>query len=332
MNLKNKKILVTGGAGFIGSHIVESLLNKGAKITVYDNFSSGFIENLDKNKKEIEVIRGDILDFEKLKKAILGKDIVSHQAAHLEILKSVSDPVEDLTNNTIGSLNVFKACLLRNVERVMVASSACVYGQAQYTPQGEDHPKNPNWEYGVSKYAVEKYSDIFVERYGMNITNLRYSIVYGPKEWYGRVLTIFLKRAMEGKPLIIFGDGKQERDFVFIEDVVRLHNLCLEKDIKRGEIFNASTGISTTTERLAKKVKKIINKDIEIVFENVKEGEISKFFNRVRLISELRQMVLDNQKAKKILSWKPEVILVEGLKREYEWLLDNKHMWKRMSV
>lgn len=331
MTLKNKKILVTGGAGFIGSHIVESLVEKGAKVTVYDNFSSGNIENLLKYKKEIEIIRGDILDYDKLKKTAKSKDIISHQAAHLEILKALNDPVKDLTNNTIGTLNLLKAAR-GIVEKIVIASSACVYGQASYTPSDENHPKNPNWEYGISKLAAEKYSNIYAQRYGMDIVNLRYSIVYGPREWYGRVLTLFLKRALTGKPLIVFGDGKQERDFVYVKDVVSLHNKCLEKEFKNGNVFNVSTAIPTSISKLAETIKKVTGKNIEIIYDDIKEGEVSKYNNRIRLVSELKQMVLDNRKAKKILSWTPQIVLEDGIVKEYEWLLKNKHRWTKMSV
>lgn len=331
MNIKNKKILITGGAGFIGSNIAESLLKKGARVTIYDNFSSGYLDNIISFKKEIEIIRGDILDYKKFTKVVKRKDIISHQAAHLEILKALNNPSEDLTNNTMGTLNVLRAAR-GQVEKIVIASSACVYGQAKYVPSDENHPKEPNWEYGISKLAAEKYSNIYAERHAMNIVNLRYSIVYGPREWYGRVLTIFLKRAMEGKPLVVFGKGNQERDFVYVSDIVNLHNKCIENNLKTPEVFNAATGIATSISKLAKIVKKVSGKNIDIIYDDIKEGEVSKYNNRIRLVSELRQMVLDNRKAKKTLSWAPEVNLEEGIANEYEWLIENNNRWTKMSV
>ncbi len=331
-NLKNKKIFVTGGAGFIGSHIVESLVKRGAIVTVYDNFSTGSIENLKSVIKEIKIIKGDILDYKKLEKVMKGHDIVSHQAAQLEITKSMEDPIEDLTINTIGSLNVFKAAVKNNVKKIINASSAGVYGQARYIPQDENHPTIPNWCYGVSKLSVEKYANIFYELYKIPIISLRYSIVYGPREWYGRVLTIFLKRAMDGKPLIVFGDGNQIRDFIFVEDLVELHNICLEKKDLTNEIFNVCSGRGVTINQLAQIVLKITGrKDLKIIHENVSEGQKSKYFNRKRLPLELKKMVMSYKKAEKILGWKPKTSLEKGLLLEYKWLKENRHIWKKMS-
>lgn len=209
MKIKGKRILVTGGAGFIGSHIVESLVKENAEVTVLDNFSSGNIDNLQNVRRDIEVVRGDILDYNLLLNLTKNIDVISHQAAQLEIFRCIEDPVMDLRTNTIGSLNTLRAAVENNARNIIIASSACVYGQAQTTPQSEDHPKDPNWAYGVSKLAVEKYSKIFQEYYDMPIVNLRYGITYGEREWFGRVLTIFIKRAIKNEPLIVFGDGNK---------------------------------------------------------------------------------------------------------------------------
>lgn len=327
--LKNKKIFVTGGAGFIGSHIVESLVREKAKVIVYDNFSTGTIENLKSVIREIEIIKGDILDYRSLIKAMWGIEIVSHQAAQLEITKAIENPIEDLTINTIGTLNVLKVAVENKVKKIVNASSAGVYGQAKYVPQGELHPTDPNWPYGVSKLATEKYANIFYQLYNIPIVSLRYSIVYGPREWYRRVLTVFLKRAMESKPLIIFGDGKQTRDFICVEDVVRFHNLCIKNDNLSNEIFNVSSGRGVSINTLAQIVLKITGKpDLKIIHEDVPEGKMSKYFQRIRLPSELKRIELSYQKGFKKLGWRPRILLEEGLKKEYEWLINNKHRWK----
>jgi len=202
MKFNGLNILVTGGAGFIGSHIVESLNKSGANVTIYDNFTTGSMENIKHLSNEINIIHGDILDYKKLEKVTQNIDIISHQAAQLEITKCMDNPIEDLKINTEGSLNVFNAAVKNDVKKIIYASSACIYGQAEYLPEDENHPHNPNWPYGVSKLAVEKYADIYHENYGISTNGLRYSIIYGPKEWYGRVLTVFLKRALENKPLL----------------------------------------------------------------------------------------------------------------------------------
>lgn len=251
MKIEGLRVLVTGGAGFIGSHIVESLVEKCEEVIVYDNFSSGSIENLKHLQKKIKVIKGDILDYDKLLKACKGVDVISHQAAQLEITKCIDNPIEDLKINTEGSLNVFNVAIRNDVKKIIYASSACIYGQSQYIPQDENHPTNPNWPYGVSKLAVEKYADIYSYYYGIPMIGLRYSIVYGPREWYGRVLTVFLKRAIEGKLPVIW-EGDQIRDFIYVGDVVSLHNLCIENDEVQNVVFNVSTATETTVEQLAK--------------------------------------------------------------------------------
>jgi UDP-glucose 4-epimerase len=333
MSVAGKKILVTGGAGFIGSHIVDSLVSQGAEVTIYDNFSSGLDENLATVRDQIQIIDGDILDYERLAPAFRGMDIVSHQAAQLEITRAVEDPIEDLTTNTIGTLNVLNACIAHNVPRLMIASSAGAYGQAQKVPQEEDqHPTDPNWPYGVSKLATEKYAAIYQQLHDISITCLRYAIVYGPREWYGRVLTIFLKRALERQPLVVFGDGKQTRDFVFVEDVVAHHNRCLERESAGGQVFNVSTGVGTDINGLAALVREVTGQaDLAILHEDVREGETSQYYERKRLPLELRELVQSTRKSRELLGWVPEMKLREGLAREYEWLQASPHRWQRMS-
>jgi UDP-glucose 4-epimerase len=330
MQIKSKNILVTGGLGFIGSHIVESLLKEGANVRILDNYSTGTEENIQSVIKDVEIIKGDILNIADLKKAIKGIDLVSHQAAQLEITRAIDDPIEDLTTNTIGTLNLFKVCA--GVNRIVMASSAGVYGQAVKVPQKEDsHPTEPNWAYGVSKLANEKYAMIMKDLYGLRVTNFRYAIVYGPREWYGRVLTIFLKRALDNKPLIIFGDGEQIRDFVFVSDLVKMHNMCIKNDKSMDQIFNISTGRGTSINNLAKMILKASGKDLEIIHENVKEGEKSKYFERKRLPMELKVLTQSNAKAKKLVGWSPETKLEKGLAAEWDWLVENKNRWKKMS-
>ncbi|MBI2821020.1 MAG: NAD-dependent epimerase/dehydratase family protein, partial [Acidobacteria bacterium] len=229
------KILVTGGAGFIGSHIVEDLVRQGARVTVYDDFSSGHRDNLKAVLPDIRLIEGDILDFDSLLQAVEGQQVVSHQAAQLEIIRCINNPVHDITVNTVGTVNVLKACVERGVEAVINASSACVYGQAEFVPQSESHPKKPNWPYGVSKLAAEHYAEYYQREHGIPVYSLRYSIVFGSREWYGRVLTVFLKRLLEGKNLVVFGEGDQQRDFIHVRDLARLHTLIVRNMNGKGE-------------------------------------------------------------------------------------------------
>ncbi len=334
MNLKGKKIFITGGAGFIGSHLTISLVQAEARVTVYDNFSSGLRENLAPVAGDIQIIEGDILDFEKLKSAMRGHHVVSHQAAQLEITHCVDDPIDDLRSNTIGTLHVFQAAVANSVEKIMNASSACVYGQPLYTPSDETkHPTNPNWAYGASKLAAEKYGQIFCELYKIPIVSFRYAIIYGEREWYGRVLTIFLKRILEGKNPVVFGAGEQVRDFTYVGDLVRLHNLAMIDSRADGHVFNISTGLATSVKQLAEKMVAMFGSgQLKVDFEEVKPGERSaKVEGRMRLPSELSAMVLANEKAKQILDWQPQVMLDDGLRREFEWLSQNSQRWQRMS-
>ncbi len=237
-------VLVTGGAGFIGSHIVADLLRAGHRVTIFDNFSSGLRENLAIFDSDVEIVEGDILDPEALKAAARGKDAISHQAAQLEITKCLDDPIDDMRTNLVGTINVLEAARAAGVARVVNASSACIYGQAVDPPSDEDAaPHDPNWSYGASKLAAEKYAQIFSNDYGFAVHSLRYGITYGPREWYGRVLTIFLKRLSEGKAPVIFGAGEQIRDFVYVDDVVAIHRACLEGDLGGAQSFNGGTGV-----------------------------------------------------------------------------------------
>lgn len=334
MNIKGSDVFVTGGAGFIGSHIVENLVNKGARVTVFDNFSSGTMENLAAVKKDIRVVRGDIRDRARLTRAMKGAELVSHQAAQLEITKCIDNPVDDLRMNTEGSLNVLHASVKNGVRKIISASSACVYGQAQYIPEDEDHhPTNPNWAYGVSKLAAEKYSAIYSELYGIPTVSLRYAIIYGPREWYGRVLTIFLKRALQGQPPVVFGDGHQLRDFTYVGDVVSLHNLCVHKNTGPVQVFNVSTGKATSISKLASQVMRTTGLKGKPIHEEVAPGERSELVedNRMRLPSELDAMVLKSAKARRVLGWAPKTGLRDGLQREWDWLRVNNKRWKTMN-
>jgi UDP-glucose 4-epimerase len=330
--VEGHNVLVTGGAGFIGSQIVERLLDEGARVTVLDNFRTGLRENLAAVTDRIALVEGSILDVALLDDVVAGHDLVCHQAAQLEITRALDDPVEDLVTNTVGTLNVFQAAVRHRVRKVVMASSAGVYGQAVETPQHEDtHPTRPNWAYGVSKLATEKYAEIFQVAHGLAITSLRYGIVYGPREWYGRVLTIFLKRAAEGLPLVVFGDGAQIRDFVNVRDVVAMNLMCLADDRADNHVFNVATAEGTDIETLAEMVVRASGRDLEILHEDVPEGGRSQHYDRMRLPQELKELRQSYEKAERILGWKPTVALEDGLSEEYAWVIANPTRWQTMS-
>ena len=331
MGLEGTKIFMTGGAGFVGSHLVRDLLGGGASVTVYDNFSTGHEENLAGLGDDIRTIRGDILDFDALQKAMAGHDAVSHMAAQLEITRSIGNPIYDLETNTIGTLNVLRSMEEHDIPRLVEASSAGVYGQAVAVPQTEEHPTEPNWEYGVSKLAAEKYSAIYCERTGMTAFSLRYAIVYGEREWFGRVLTLFLKRALEGKPPVVFGKGDQVRDFVHAADIARLHSSCFESDAEGHIPLNGSTNVATSVLDLANLVCEVTGTPPP-VFDDPAEGEASELADgRVRLPSELQTMQMSYDMADRLVGWSPEIDLEDGLRREWEWLQAHPERWTEMS-
>jgi UDP-glucose 4-epimerase len=332
VKISGARVLVTGGLGFIGSHLVESLLADGAAhVRVLDNLRTGHEDNIARVRDSVELIRGDILDTAAVNRAVTGIDLVSHHAAQLEITRAIADPVEDLMTNTVGTLNVFSACARAGVRRIIQATSAGVYGQAVTIPEAEDHPTDPNWAYGVSKLANEKYAAIMSAIHGLQITSLRYGIVYGPREWYGRVLTIFLKRASDGAPLVIFGDGEQLRDFVYVADVVEMHRRCVEDEASHGQVFNVATGQGTSINRLAELVCEATGCLLPIIHEDVAEGAASRHLPRRRLPQELRTLVQSTEKAHRLLGWRASTPLSDGLAREWAWLGQNLPRWTEMS-
>jgi UDP-glucose 4-epimerase len=326
------RVLITGGLGFIGSHIVRRLVKAGYPVRIFDNYSSGLVERIADIAGSVEIIRGDILDKKALIKAIKGADIVSHHAAQLEITKAINDPYFDLSSNTVGTLNVLEACVTHKVSRLINASSACVYGQTDGKPSREDDPTNPNWAYGVSKLAAEKYCSIYAELYGLPVFSFRYAIIYGADEWYGRVMTICIKRAIEGKPLIVFGDGKQTRDLTHVSQVIEANMHAMKQIMKGHQIYNVSTGIATSIADLAKSISKLCQKHPEIIFDkSVAQGERSKLINRVRLLNELNHLVLSPVKLKKALGIKPIISLQEGLIQQIAWVRSHPARWQKMS-
>ena len=329
------KIFLTGGAGFIGSHIADSLVKLGHEVIIYDNFSSGHRDNLSSIKKDITLIEGDILDTKKVFSSCpKDVDVISHQAAQLEIFGCLENPVMDLQTNTVGTINILELARLKNIKKVINASSACVYGQARYTPQDEKHPTLPHWPYGASKLVAEHYARIYMESYGINIVSLRYGIVYGPREWYGRVLTMFLSRILGGQSPVIFGDGSSVRDFIAVNDVVDFHNRCLTNDAVFGKSFNVGSGNGTSVSELATLACQILTKGkISPLFEEVQEGAFSKNMpTRKRIPHELKSMVLSFEQANQITGFKPQGSLAQGVQKEYEWISNYPDRWDEASV
>jgi UDP-glucose 4-epimerase len=334
LSIEGKNIMVTGGAGFIGSHLVEEYLNRGAeKVVVYDDFSSGTMENLSHIRSDrLKIIKGSILNSAMLNRIINNEkiNIIDHQAAELEVYSGILNVKKDARVNIFGTLNVLNSAIKNKVEKVLFASSGAVYGEAKRIPQDESHPLEPHWPYGVSKLCAERYCIQYSKLYGLNVTVFRYSIVYGPREWFGRVLTMFIKRIfLESKPPVIFGDGTQTRDYIYVKDLVEAHMLAIENDKSAGCVFNISSGKRVSLRDLAMLLLRVSGKNLEIIFDNPMEGKASRYQpERIRLPGELKTLLLDNSKANAILGWRPKMELREGVIEEINWILKNPWRWQ----
>ena len=304
------RVLVTGGAGFIGSHLVDKLVEKGFQVRVLDDLSTGSLDNLEHSLNRIEFIKADVRDVDSVRKALEGVDVVVHEAAVTSVPRSIEDPLTVSQVNVEGTLNLLRACVERKVRRFVYASSSSVYGDLPTLPKREDYELRPKSPYAVSKYAGEKYCLVFHEVYGLETVALRYFNVYGPRQRYGPysgVITIFINRALRGEPPIIYGDGKQTRDFIYVEDVVEATIKALEKEDVAGEVINVAAGSPVTINRLAELILEIVGIDnLKPIYTVERKGDIKHSF-------------ADITKAKSLLGWSPKVNLVEGLRRTVDW-------------
>ncbi|TCO60242.1 SDR family oxidoreductase [Caldanaerobacter subterraneus] len=299
------KVLVTGGAGFIGSHIVDLLIENGYEVVIVDNLSTGKEEFI--NKKAI-FRKKDITDedlykiFEKEK-----PDYVIHQAAQIDVQKSIDNPVFDAKVNILGTVNLLEYCRKSGVKKVIYASSAAVYGNPEYLPIDEEHRINPISYYGISKQTPEHYFDVYSQLYGLKYTILRYANVYGVRQdpkGEGGVISIFIDKMLKGERPIIFGDGNQTRDFVYVKDVAKANFLALEKG--DNEIVNISTNRTTTINELVYVMNKIMGTSLKPIYTEPRKGDIVHSY-------------LDNKKALDVLGWKPEYSLEDGLRETIEY-------------
>ena len=301
-DLRGAKILVTGGAGFIGSHLVDKLALEN-EVIVVDNLFTGSLSNLEKSKHRITFMNGDIRDKELMKDVVMKVEFVFHLAADVGNVRSIEDPLTNMDVNVRGTLNVLEACLSSNIVRFVYSASAAAYGEAEYLPIDEDHPINPESPYAVSKLAAEKYAYAFYKIHGLPVTCLRYFNVYGPRQEsseYANVIPIFLKGIKEGKPLTIFGDGNQTRDFTFVGDIVRANILAATQSQAIGGIFNIATGKRTSVNELANLIEQVTGREVLTIHDKARTGEV-------------RDSLANIGKAKKTLGYDPETNFNEGL-------------------
>jgi UDP-glucose 4-epimerase len=278
MVIKNKKVVVTGGAGFIGSHIVDALVEEGNHVIVIDNLSTGNIKNIEHhiNTQRFEFINGSITNLTLLKEMFRGADYVFHEAAIASVPGSIADPLSNHETNVIGTLNVLLAARDTAVKKVIFASSAAVYGDSPVQPKKEDMIREPLSPYAVAKLASEYYCQVFTSLYGLKTVCLRYFNVYGPrqdpKSEYAAVIPKFIQLVKEGKSPLIFGDGEQTRDFVFVKDVV-IANLLAAESVATG-IFNIGTGKSITINELVKTIISLSKVHLQPVYTSAAAGDI----------------------------------------------------------
>jgi UDP-glucose 4-epimerase len=272
------KTLVTGGAGFIGSHLVRALLERGDRVVILDNFSSGRRSNLDELAGEIELVEGDLRSYERVHAAMDGVELVFHEGALPSVPRSVQDPLTTNEVNVSGTLNVLLAARDEDVRRVVFASSSSVYGDADGFPRDETQRPQPLSPYGVAKLAAESYCRAFWQVYGLETVSLRYFNVFGPRQdpnsQYAAVVPRFIARLLKGKPPVIYGDGNQSRDFTYVGNVVAGNLLAASAPDVAGTVLNVATGGSLTVNELCMAIRESLGVDIEPVYEPARVGEI----------------------------------------------------------
>jgi len=314
------KCLVTGGAGFIGSHIVQHLLDSDQEVVCLDNFDLTYaIETKKANiapffaHDNFEFVQGDILDRGLVKKITSDVEYIFHEAALVSVVESMNDPQKTIEINTIGTLNILEASRMNNIKKVVLASSAAVYGDSPILMKKEDLIPVPKSPYAISKLDCEYASRIYYQEYGLKTTTLRYFNVYGPRQDvtspYAAVMPIFIERALKNEDLIIYGDGLQTRDFIFVKDVVQANELVMSKG--DGMTFNVASGSAASIKELADKIIELTGSKSNIVHREPRKGDI-------------KHSLADISKIKNI-GFKPEFDIEKGLGETVEWFISSSN-------
>jgi nucleoside-diphosphate-sugar epimerase len=304
------RYLVTGGAGFIGSNIVDELVRRGHNVAVLDDLSTGKESNLAGVRNKIDLRIGSVTDMAAVQPACRGADYVVHLAARTSVPRSVEDPLDTNRANIDGTLNVLVAARDAKVRRFVYAASSSAYGETPELPKVETMQPAPISPYGVTKYVGELYAQVFGRVYGLENASLRYFNVFGPRQdptsQYSGVLSRCMLAVIEGKAPVIFGDGEQSRDFTFVENIVDETLRACEASEASGKVFNAGTGVRITLNEVLKQLEKVSGKKIQAKYEPPRSGDILHSQANISL-------------ARKILGYEPLVHFEEGLKRTWEW-------------
>ena len=303
--MASETYLVTGGAGFIGSHLVEHLVRRGAAVRVVDNFVTGNRENL-LGQSNVELVEGDLADPEIAREAVVGVDYVLHQAAIPSVPRSVADPWVSHRANVDATLHL----LLAGVRRVIYAASSSAYGDAPTLPKVETMQPVPRSPYALQKLVGEEYSRLFTQLYGLETVSIRYFNVFGPRQdpnsQYSGVIARFITALLQGNSPVVYGDGEQTRDFTYIDNVVMAVLAACTAPRASGEVINVATGDRVSLNQLFQKLCAIINVEIEPIYESSRPGDV-------------RDSLADCTKAKELLGYRPSVNFEDGLRLTVEW-------------
>ena len=306
----NAKCLVTGGAGFIGSHIVERLVGKGVRVRVVDNLSTGHIRRLNSLLPTIELLEGDLADDAIAHRAVDGVDYVLHQAAIPSVQRSIRDPIVSNRANVTATLNLLESCRKHGVRRVVYAASSSAYGDTPVLPKREDMPANPLSPYALQKFTAERYAMMYHELFGLQTVSLRYFNVFGPSQdpnsEYSAVIPKFITKLLHAETLTIFGDGEQSRDFTYVDNVVEANLLALEATEAPGKVFNIGCGERISLNHLVRLLEKILGVTAKLEYQPPRSGDV-------------RDSLADINLAKSALGYSPRVAIEEGLRKTVEW-------------
>jgi UDP-glucose 4-epimerase len=300
------RVLVTGGAGFIGSNVVQECLSAGCEITILDDFSTGFRENLPTGDG-VRIVQGDVRDPTPVEDALDGVEAVFHLAASVGNVRSIEDPARDSSVNVLGTLQVLEGMRRAGIRRLVFSSSAAIFGEPRRLPIDEGHPAEPDSPYGVSKLSAEKHCLCYGRLYGWDVACLRYFNVYGINQRfdaYGNVIPIFATRLLRAEPLVIYGDGEQTRDFVDVRDVARANWSAFERRARGA--FNIGSGETTTINRLATIMTEVSGRPSVVRHEAPRAGEV-------------RHSAADIGLAARVLGYRPRVVLDDGLRQYLPW-------------
>jgi nucleoside-diphosphate-sugar epimerase len=305
------KYLVTGGAGFIGSHIAERLVEQGAEVCILDNFSTGKRENLENLQGHAVILEGDLRDSVLVRQAVEGVDVIFHEAAFVSVPQSMEQPQDCLDVNVTGTAQLFEAARRAGVRRVVFATSAAVYGDSTDMPLKEETTLRPLSPYAASKRVDEIYGQLYTTSFGLEVAALRYFNVYGPRQrpdsMYAAAVPILVRRLLDEKPITIFGDGEQTRDLINVRDVVQANLTAAGHPAAPGEIFNICTGVETRILDLVEILQDLFPAAAQPVFAEARAGDIYRSIG-------------SPQKAADLLGFRAQVTLEEGLKEAVEWM------------